>query len=257
LQELGEESKDAGSRNKHKRGKRKNQTKTGEDLNNDSAGGTAAGADISEVGGAAAAGVSAGRTESWVHLGANRTWAGAAGGAGAGAGAATSAAAEREAENELHTQEMFKTESAGTEYEEVAKSKRETIQKQREEMGEADSQAAGEAEAEEELCTMLADLLVPAAASLTRTSHARVDDAQVTQQSAATNQQLNAAPLSTVAVVVEEKECCVCMEATKSNSFIPCGHRCVCQTCADTIMLTTKECPVCRVVSIGAFKIYV
>ena len=65
---------------------------------------------------------------------------------------------------------MFKTESVGTEYKEVAKSECQTIQQQTEELGETDSQAAGEAEAQGDFCAMLADLLFPAAASLTRTS---------------------------------------------------------------------------------------
>ena len=41
-------------------------------------------------------------------------------------------------------------------------------------------------------------------------------------------------------------ECCVCMEARKTHAFVPCGHRCVCEGCADCIMAASKECPVCR-----------
>ena len=41
-------------------------------------------------------------------------------------------------------------------------------------------------------------------------------------------------------------DCCVCMELPKSNVFLPCGHMCVCQQCADNIMAASKECPMCR-----------
>ena len=123
--------------------------------------------------------------------------------------------------------------------------------------------AAGEAEAEGELmCAMLTGLLLApavAVASPPRTRHARADNVHVSKGPAVSNKQLKAgkrAPLSTGAVAVEDAECCVCMEAAKSHSFIPCGHRCVCETCADNIMTTTKECPVCRGISMLACKIY-
>ena len=45
----------------------------------------------------------------------------------------------------------------------------------------------------------------------------------------------------------KSKECCVCMETRKSHIFIPCGHFCACQQCADAIMAADKpECPMCR-----------
>ena len=37
--------------------------------------------------------------------------------------------------------------------------------------------------------------------------------------------------------------CVVCMDATKTHLMVPCGHKCVCETCAAAI---TKECPICR-----------
>ena len=49
------------------------------------------------------------------------------------------------------------------------------------------------------------------------------------------------------AAATEEVECCVCMETRKSHIFIPCGHFCACQQCADAIMAADKpECPMCR-----------
>ena len=44
----------------------------------------------------------------------------------------------------------------------------------------------------------------------------------------------------------EEVECCVCLESRKSHIFIPCGHFCACQRCADEIMAADKLCPMCR-----------
>jgi len=54
----------------------------------------------------------------------------------------------------------------------------------------------------------------------------------------------------------DDTECCVCMEANKTHILIPCGHVCVCETCADTIMATTKICPVCRAVSQQVCKVF-
>jgi hypothetical protein len=51
-------------------------------------------------------------------------------------------------------------------------------------------------------------------------------------------------------------ECCVCLEADKSHIFAPCGHFCVCQGCADSIMAASKECPVCRQASILCMRVF-
>jgi len=55
---------------------------------------------------------------------------------------------------------------------------------------------------------------------------------------------------------VGDSECCVCMEANKTHILIPCAHLCVCENCAKTIMMTTKECPVCRAVSQQVYKVF-
>jgi len=213
-----------------------------------------------------AAGVSAERKESRASSGA-RSYAAVGGNAGdiiAQAGAATGALSEREAEKDGHTQEVFKTELAETQYQETAQSTCWRRNKQIRRMAEADMHAEGIAEDEEEfMCAMLTDLLLaPAAAGLPppRTPSTRADHAQVVWESTASKERLNAAawaPQSKTAVVKQDAECCVCMEAEKTHSFIPCGHRCVCQTCADNIMATTKECPACRTVCVVVCKIFV
>ena len=38
-------------------------------------------------------------------------------------------------------------------------------------------------------------------------------------------------------------ECIVCMDAENTHSFVPCGHKCVCEACADNVMATSGECP--------------
>ena len=44
----------------------------------------------------------------------------------------------------------------------------------------------------------------------------------------------------------EAGECVVCMDGENTHLFSPCGHMCVCKTCAALIMATTRECPTCR-----------
>lgn len=43
-----------------------------------------------------------------------------------------------------------------------------------------------------------------------------------------------------------QKECCVCMDAEKDAFFLPCGHNCVCHSCASVQQATLGKCPVCR-----------
>ena len=43
----------------------------------------------------------------------------------------------------------------------------------------------------------------------------------------------------------EATECVVCLDALKSHVLVPCGHRCVCEACAERIQ-TGDPCPVCR-----------
>jgi serine/threonine protein kinase len=48
------------------------------------------------------------------------------------------------------------------------------------------------------------------------------------------------------AALAETHECVVCMEQERSHVLVACGHAVVCETCAENIMATTRECPVCR-----------
>lgn len=46
----------------------------------------------------------------------------------------------------------------------------------------------------------------------------------------------------------EEEECVVCMDAAPDVRLVPCGHRVMCDRCADVLVRrrTDAECPVCR-----------
>jgi hypothetical protein len=45
----------------------------------------------------------------------------------------------------------------------------------------------------------------------------------------------------------EETMCVVCFDAPKDHIIVPCGHMCVCASCAEQLTKTrTPTCPVCR-----------
>jgi hypothetical protein len=45
----------------------------------------------------------------------------------------------------------------------------------------------------------------------------------------------------------EDNQCVVCMDAAKDRAVRPCMHMCVCEACAQLLMLErTPRCPVCR-----------
>ena len=45
----------------------------------------------------------------------------------------------------------------------------------------------------------------------------------------------------------EENMCVVCFDAPKDHAIVPCGHQCVCASCAEQLTKTrTPTCPVCR-----------
>ena len=53
--------------------------------------------------------------------------------------------------------------------------------------------------------------------------------------------------------VAQERECNVCMVKEKSHFLVPCGHRCVCDVCAETL----KTCPLCRADVLSAIRGFV
>jgi len=53
-----------------------------------------------------------------------------------------------------------------------------------------------------------------------------------------------------------DTECKVCMHAPKSHLFVPCGHMCVCSSCASLIMANTKMCPICCTPASHVIKLF-
>jgi len=56
-------------------------------------------------------------------------------------------------------------------------------------------------------------------------------------------------------------ECVICMEGRRSHAFVPCGHMCVCETCALSPEARNSKlgmrCPVCRKKAFIVMKVYV
>ncbi len=47
-------------------------------------------------------------------------------------------------------------------------------------------------------------------------------------------------------------ECIICMDATSTHAFVPCGHKCSCEECASKL----HTCPICRAAIERVIKIY-
>ena len=59
--------------------------------------------------------------------------------------------------------------------------------------------------------------------------------------------ELDDAEAHAVQLAADESECAVCMDKTRTHSFVPCGHRCVCRDCSGVVMRAAQPCcPVCR-----------
>lgn len=48
------------------------------------------------------------------------------------------------------------------------------------------------------------------------------------------------------AFVEREGLCVVCQDEEANVAVVDCGHLCLCMSCSDTIMKSTRECPLCR-----------
>lgn len=55
-------------------------------------------------------------------------------------------------------------------------------------------------------------------------------------------------------------ECIICIQETRTHAFVPCGHMCICQTCAQRPEMYNKKkeilCPVCRKKSFIIMKVF-
>ena len=52
------------------------------------------------------------------------------------------------------------------------------------------------------------------------------------------------------------QECGVCLCERKTHMFTPCGHKCVCEGCADELLRRGDRCPVCRAALEGAVRVF-
>merc|ERR1712166_379838 len=51
--------------------------------------------------------------------------------------------------------------------------------------------------------------------------------------------------------------CVVCLDGRCTHVFVPCGHLCICSSCADMVTQTDlQECPMCRVPSQSVMRVY-
>jgi len=53
----------------------------------------------------------------------------------------------------------------------------------------------------------------------------------------------------------EGKLCVICFDGEKTHAFIPCGHFCVCENCAERLK-DNGDCPVCRAKIVQVNKIF-
>lgn len=44
----------------------------------------------------------------------------------------------------------------------------------------------------------------------------------------------------------DNAECIICMDKEYEVVFVPCGHYCLCEDCANQLLGTTNKCPLCR-----------
>ena len=52
------------------------------------------------------------------------------------------------------------------------------------------------------------------------------------------------------------EECVICMDQQNSHIMVPCGHQCVCQSCADRITEDGETCPICRAAVTMTIAVY-
>ena len=65
-----------------------------------------------------------------------------------------------------------------------------------------------------------------------------------------------APPAAAAQIEVDRGGCNVCMNGSCTHAFAPCGHQCVCRTCADLIIGRSGQCPVCRADIMMALPIF-
>ncbi len=52
----------------------------------------------------------------------------------------------------------------------------------------------------------------------------------------------------------DHRVCVVCLERAKSTALVPCGHMCLCDSCASAKGL--KKCPICRADVVSVLRVF-
>jgi hypothetical protein len=48
----------------------------------------------------------------------------------------------------------------------------------------------------------------------------------------------------------------ICTDNPATFVIVPCGHVCLCETCKDTLIARGGDCPKCRGIMSGTFKVF-
>lgn len=63
-------------------------------------------------------------------------------------------------------------------------------------------------------------------------------------------------PISSGADLSMSNTCVICFGAQKTYACIPCGHRCICNSCFQNARKMIVKCPICRIKVTQILKIY-
>jgi len=84
----------------------------------------------------------------------------------------------------------------------------------------------------------------------TSASHDSADRVYATASRSAKRQRPDSSGLDSSSPVVDDDgdQCVICQDSVKTHAFVPCGHRCVCESCGQRIIgaRSMRVCPLCR-----------
>lgn len=73
-----------------------------------------------------------------------------------------------------------------------------------------------------------------------------------TSSDAAVDQNTGSNPAARDTIATERGLCCICLDDASTHAFIPCGHKCVCNVCKDSV----SRCPVCTTTFTATIRIF-
>ena len=54
----------------------------------------------------------------------------------------------------------------------------------------------------------------------------------------------------------DDSNCVVCFENERTHAFVPCGHKCICESCCGRLGNKTAVCPMCREPYTAVMKVF-